>query len=296
MKRSNMIGLGDGILRNVVLGTVVSVGLLWGPGCSGQAGADQAGGAGPRPAPSAEGATPSQAGVVGVTAAASAAVPSTSVAQVPQKGTPGGSANEAEEPAPSAGNAAKGETTLAPPAHQPRSEQKTALAGMPGYRAPEDPEAEAVANGRRSVPPSEVDLIGGASSDRELAEAILEALNAADTSALHALWVTPREYQELMWPEFPESRPVTGWTGAQAWELFARKNEAAIRRSEEFQGRGLSLREIRYSLGSMAYTNFTVHQGVEFLTVDPSGQLVVVPLVRTFVERNGQFKVYAWKD
>lgn len=296
MKPSNRIGLGEPLIRNVLLGTVVSVGLLWGPGCSGQAGADQAGGAGARSAPSAATEAPSQAGAIGAPAPASAAVPSKSVTQVPQGEAPRRTGNEAEEPTPSADSAAGGEAALASPAHQPRSEQKTALAGMPGYRAPDDPEAEAVATGRRSVPPSEVNLVGGASSDRELAEAILEALNAGDTNALHALWVTPREFQELMWPEFPESRPVTGWTGAEAWELFARKNEAAIRRSEEFQGRGLSLRDIRYSLGSVAYTNFTVHQGVELQAVDTSGQLVIVPLVRTFVERNGQFKVYAWKD
>ena len=66
---------------------------------------------------------------------------------------------------------------------------RSAFEGKPGYRPPDDPEANAVVVGRREAPDVDLEFKGGASSSTELAHQILDALRDADRKALDDLRV-----------------------------------------------------------------------------------------------------------
>lgn len=173
----------------------------------------------------------------------------------------------------------------------------SALAGMPGYAAPKDPEAASVLEGRRAAGDIKTELSGGEHSPEALAALILETLEKSDRARLMSLYVDRKEFSEICWPEFPESRAVTQIQAADAWEFLSMRNISGVNRAIDDNGGHLySFEGVTYSLGHTTYTNFTLWQGVEIHARDESGTPVVLKFARSFVERNGSWKIYSSRD
>ncbi len=171
------------------------------------------------------------------------------------------------------------------------------LASMPGYEPADDSEAASVETGRREVGPTELELSGGESSAEELVIAALEALRENDLARLQALGVTHTEFEELCWPEFPESRPVTGWSSHEAWGNFDSRNISGVQRGmSDWAGRHLFLEELSYRSGLAPYTNFTLYRDAVIQAQAENGEIVEIEFVRTLIERNGRWKIYSFKD
>ncbi len=111
------------------------------------------------------------------------------------------------------------EIPLAPMGERP---SRSAFVGSPGYVPPNDSEADAAVVGRREAPRVDREFVGGASSAEELAGQILDALRMKDKKALGALRITADEFGEILWPEFPASRPITRLKAADAWFFLTR--------------------------------------------------------------------------
>jgi hypothetical protein len=160
-----------------------------------------------------------------------------------------------------------------------------------------DPEAEAVRTGRREAAKVDMPFSGGFASPEELAQTILDALRGNDFNALQAVRVTPDEFAGIMWNEFPESRPICNSDAATAYFFLDRTCHSGISLMLSlWGGQDLKLLGLTYSVGRAPYTNFTLYRGVRIHAQRPDGRQVVIECARTFAERNGVWKVYAFKD
>ena len=91
----------------------------------------------------------------------------------------------------------------------------------PGYKPLFDPESSAVTLGRRvNAPLVRRPFKGGEASMELLGRAVLRQLHRNKTDSLMTYCVTDTEFKEILWPEFPQSRPVTGIQWADAWRIL----------------------------------------------------------------------------
>lgn len=185
------------------------------------------------------------------------------------------------------------ERSLATQTARPRSP----LERSPGYYPPNDPESLSVVTGRRDAPPVDLELTGGATSDMDLARMLLAGLNARDAGALHALRVTRREFEVILWPEFPESRPVTHITADDAWEMSnAQSLSGANRAIDGYGARQLELLGVE-SDPPFPYRNFMFYRGVRIVVRDQNtGEIERLKFAPSFVERHGRYKALTFKD
>jgi hypothetical protein len=137
------------------------------------------------------------------------------------------------------------------------------------------------------------ELTGTYASADELARAILDALVANDPAPLHDLHVTQAEFEQLFWPEFPQSRPATNIHAIDAWGFhYASCCDGITQGLTLYGGRPLHLVHLRYDQGFAPYTNFSLYHGVVIQAVDDRGESVEVQVATVFVERKGRWKVY----
>lgn len=151
--------------------------------------------------------------------------------------------------------------------------------------------------GRRKVPAVALELKGGATSLEDLARLLLAGLQTRDERAIHALRVTRREFNVILWPEFPQSRPITRITSQDAWDLSEPTSRAGVARSVGlYGGRQLSLLRVTASRRE-AFRNFTLHRDFAIEARDAADGVVArLRFASTVVERRGRFKALIYKD
>lgn len=177
------------------------------------------------------------------------------------------------------------------------AESGSPLVHAPGYVPPEDPEADAVARGRRFVAEHDLQFTGGETSAETLALAILEALRTGNREALQELRITLDEFRTILWPEFPQSRPITRIQPEDSWTFLDRTCAAGMNQAlSEYAGRDLRLDRIGYGAGQALYTNFSLYHEVVLHVLDPEGSPHELTFAHSFVERHGRWKVYMYED
>jgi hypothetical protein len=161
----------------------------------------------------------------------------------------------------------------------------------------EDPELYTIEQGRRDVDPIDTPFEGGASSATELALMILDALEYKDTETLGRLRVTYPEFRDILWPEFPESRPATGISADDAWILMRTDiASGALYGINHYGGMPLEFEALSFETGLIRFTNFNLYKGVRIHVRRPDGGPEILRFVNTIVERDGKWKVYGYRD
>jgi hypothetical protein len=160
-----------------------------------------------------------------------------------------------------------------------------------------DPEFESVITGRRVVDEHDLVFDGGASSPSELAQWITETVCSGDKDGLRDLMIAQEEFSEILWPEFPQSRPALTWTAAEVWGVhLAKAHEGAAEGINLYEGDDLAFDYVTCDEGVAPYTNFTLYHGIHIHTHRPDGREVVMEFAKAFAERRGKWKVYIYKD
>ncbi|MCK4305065.1 MAG: hypothetical protein KAY24_12575 [Candidatus Eisenbacteria sp.] len=174
---------------------------------------------------------------------------------------------------------------------------RSPLENAPGYRPPDDPELDAVVSGRRQVEQIDIRFTGGADSAEGLARQIIRHLNRNDPGALHGLRVTYAEFTEILWPEFPQSRPATNIQSTDAWFFLTRTCASGVNGAlDEWGGGDLHFNGFSFDDGLIRYTNFDAISGVHIHACKPSGIEMELTFAHTFVKRDRIWKVYIYKD
>ncbi|MGQ0720427.1 MAG: hypothetical protein ACT4PE_02510 [Candidatus Eiseniibacteriota bacterium] len=158
---------------------------------------------------------------------------------------------------------------------------------------PDDPEADAVTRGRRLVPVIEGELARSFDTPEALAEALLDAIERESLDMFEELRIDRAEFERFFWPEFPQSRPITNATAADAW-LFHNGHcrDGVLEMLDGLSGRRLHLQGLRYREGVARYRNFNLYHGVVIEAATAEGDLVEIDEATVFAERNGRWKVY----
>jgi hypothetical protein len=161
-----------------------------------------------------------------------------------------------------------------------------------------DPESTAVLIGRRvNAPLVSRPFTGGATSlsglGRQVAR-VFERTPALDS--LMAISIDEVEFREILWPEFPQSRPATGLTWEDAWRVLSARllngNNSAL-----VGNAGRPCEFVRIEVDSVtAYRNFKLHNGVTLVTRNARGELERQGWIRSIAERKGRFKIYSVRD
>jgi hypothetical protein len=168
----------------------------------------------------------------------------------------------------------------------------------PGYVPAVDPESASVRLGRRAnAPLVHKGFLGGARSLDGLGRDVCRALFYERLDSLFVLCVRKDEFRDILWPEFPQSRPATGITAGDGWMfLEARLHGGASNALTQYGGKHWTfVRFERYDTTAV-FKNFKLHKGLVMWAKDEAGNLERMTWFRVAAERKGRFKIYSVKD
>ena len=167
----------------------------------------------------------------------------------------------------------------------------------PGYRPLVDPDSAAERLGRRTdAPLVRKRFTGGARSLEALGAAVLGAFHASSPDSLLALCVREDEFRDVLWREFPQSRPATGLRWDDAWPvLYGRLNGGSVASAREYGGHVYTLLRVERA-AVVPYRNFRLHNGITLVAKDDEGKVLRFTAIRSVVERAGRFKIYSMSD
>lgn len=187
-------------------------------------------------------------------------------------------------------------------APQPSSRRAVSVRDAPGYFPPSDPESLSEVTGRReNAPLVSLHFTGGTRSLNELGRTVCRCLHHSQTDSLTALCVNEQEFREILWREFPQSRPAVGLTWLDAWKILWARLHAGVAHSIRDQG-GHYYKFLRIEYAKtdrpaiMRYRNFRMHNGLILVVQNDEGQVERWTWLRAVVERKGRFKIYSTDD
>ena len=175
------------------------------------------------------------------------------------------------------------------------------LRNLPGYRPLVDPESTAVLLGRRAnAPLVTIPLHGGARSLDDLGRTVCRLLHHGEGDSLNALCVSQEDFRDVLWREFPQSRPVTGLQWQDAWTILYARLHAGVAHALRDHGKE-PLQFVRFERAPRAdslatYRNFRMHNGLVLVVRTGSGELEKRNWLRSVVERRGHFEIYSTDD
>ena len=167
----------------------------------------------------------------------------------------------------------------------------------PGYYYIPDPESMSVVIGRRlNAPTVNKPFRGGTKSLDELGKAVCWSLHHTSTDSLLKLCVSVDEFKDIMWREFPQSRPATGLQWDDAWKiLYARQHAGCMHAMREYGGHPYQY--LRFETDSIGvYKNFKIYSHLVLVTKDDTGAIQEWRWLRAVAERKGKFKIYSTED
>lgn len=177
----------------------------------------------------------------------------------------------------------------------------SALSHLPGYVPLVDPESTSVVLGRRTgVPIVRTPFRGGEKSLADLGRAVCRYLHHTQRDSLLSLCVSADEFRDILWREFPQSRPATGLVWEDAWKiLYARHRSGCLGALSDLGGEHyefVRFERLPRADSVVRYANFRTHNGLILVTRDGTGQLQRWNWLRSVAERKGSFKIYSTTD
>jgi len=168
----------------------------------------------------------------------------------------------------------------------------------PGWYPVVDPESASVQLGRRlSAPLVSTPLKGGTRSLDELGVAVCRFLSHSDRDSMNAMCVTDTEFRDIMWREFPQSRPVTGLQWEDGWRVLSMRLQSGCSDAiGQHGGHYWQFLRFERSDSTMRYKNFKLHNGLVLVVRNDTGGIERLGWLRSVIERKGRFKIYSMRD
>jgi hypothetical protein len=174
---------------------------------------------------------------------------------------------------------------------------KSRLQGQPGYARVYDPEWRAAVRGYRDAPDSGMDLMSAFADIEGVAREFLAGIQMNDYQYLQMLRIDELEFEKLVWPSTPQSRPVLRIDWREAWgSHVGHCTGGAQQILDELGGRELELKSIQQG-ETKDYGQFRIINDVLLTLADPSdGSRIQVKTLDSVIERNGRYKGFIYKD
>lgn len=180
-----------------------------------------------------------------------------------------------------------------PPAPKPVSTKDS-----PGWYPNVDPESASVRIGRRTnAPVVSMPFKGGLKSLDDVGRTICRQLAHNNRDSLYAICVADSEFREIMWREFPQSRPATGLQWDDAWRVLSMRLQSGCSDAVgEFGGHYYQFLRFERSDTTAKYKNFKLHNGLVMVVKNERGEIEKQGWLRSVAERKGRFKIYSVRD
>jgi len=147
------------------------------------------------------------------------------------------------------------------------------------------------AEASRVAPP----LVATFASIEELAEAVLEGIEAGRGDALWALALTREEFEGVVWPVLPASRAERNTPFDYVWGDLQQKSSSSLRRTlHSHRRRHYELAAVEFHGATRSYGSFQVHRDARLRVVDAEGTRHTLDLFGSIIERDGRFKIFSW--
>ncbi|MGE0043523.1 MAG: hypothetical protein AB7H88_09875 [Vicinamibacterales bacterium] len=132
-------------------------------------------------------------------------------------------------------------------------------------------------------------------SDEALARAVLDAVAANDREALMALSVSKDEFEDVVWPTLPASRPEVGMPADYVWRDTFDKSRAHLAQTLEAWG-GTRFDLVRVEFLGDTTTNdvYTLSRKAVLVVRGPDGQERRLRLFGSVIRQGGGSKVYSY--
>lgn len=194
--------------------------------------------------------------------------------------------------------AALASAATAPVTPPPPGSHGVSIKDSPGYYSGVDPESMSVVIGRRlGAPATSKPFHGGTRSLDDLGRAICRALHRASADSLLALCITDDEFRDILWREFPQSRPAVGLEWDDAWKiLYARLHAGCSHATRDYGGHVYEFLRFERTDTTAVYRNFKLENGLILVVRDDEGQIQRWNWLRSAAGRNGRYKIYSTDD
>lgn len=171
------------------------------------------------------------------------------------------------------------------------------LKQSPGYVPLVDPESSSVRIGRRlNAPLVSRPFVAGARSLDDLGCAATRMLNHDRADSLIGLCITEAEFREILWREFPQSRPATHLEWLDGWKaLYIRHRGGVTGAIRDRADQYYEYVRIESRDTPAIYRNFKLHNSI-VLVVRVGGREQELRWIRSVAERKGRFKIYSTTD
>ena len=171
------------------------------------------------------------------------------------------------------------------------------LEDSPGWVPAFDPESLAESVGRRtSAPLVSATFKGGARSLDELGRIVCRQLHHRNADSLFALCVADSDFRDILWREFPQSRPATGLTWEDGWTpLLQRLISGCASAVNDYGNHWYEFQKLETD-SITRYKNFTLYSRVTLVAKDDEGKTLRMRWLRAIAERKGRFKIYSTTD
>lgn len=136
-------------------------------------------------------------------------------------------------------------------------------------------------------------LSGGASSEREIAGMVLQALEDRNEDALHALRITEDEYKDHVFPEFAEAKGTIP-AGFHWFHLDVRSHAGVQKSLARFGGVHLELLDVLPTRGITEYATYHLFNRVELVVRFPDGREEQVRIFGSLVHMDGVWKILSF--
>ena len=138
-------------------------------------------------------------------------------------------------------------------------------------------------------------LDGSEFSPQALTERFLEALESGDLKNVVAHALDREEFEQIVWPRLPHSRPGTNLTPEFVWGQTVVKSLSALGRTFSDHGtRHYRLLKLRFAAPTQDYGTFVLHRDPWLRLRDENGNEKNLRLFGSVLEKDGEFKFYSF--
>jgi len=180
----------------------------------------------------------------------------------------------------------------------PPAPRRSSVRDSPGWYPSVDSESASVALGRRThAPVVRTPLRGGARSLDDLGRTVCRLLHHEARDSMLALCVSADEFRDILWREFPQSRPATGLTWQDAWGIVGMRLRTGCSGAiNDYGGHPLQFLRFERADTTMRFRNFKLHRGLVLVARNDQGREERLTWLRSVAERRGAFKIFGVED
>lgn len=165
----------------------------------------------------------------------------------------------------------------------------------PGYALPYDPEWRSVLTGRRETGPTDLEFARGGTLKTAIGK-LLEAFEERHSHVLIPYEIGKDEFELILWPEFPQSRPYVKIPPDEAWLFRKAKYQETIREGMgHYAGMPLDLVDVKI-VKTDEYTNFRLVTAAITARDRETGETLELKINPILAERHGKYAFMSFNE